>query len=77
MTEYVERLSAYFDFYPAFNIEHRVEQNNGGMALVSTHFVLAILYLNWCLLAVPNFIFGKHSSVDWDDHHDLDIHIAL
>lgn len=59
MSKYLERLSSHFDFYPAFNIEHRVERNNTFVTLVFGYSVLAILYQNRYSVKASNSIFGK------------------
>jgi low temperature requirement protein LtrA len=59
MGRFKERLASHFDFYPAFNIEHRVERNNTFMALVFGYSVLAILYQNRYSVTASNSIFGK------------------
>lgn len=55
----MKRLSNHFEFYPAFNIEHRVERNNTFIALVFGYSVLAILYQNRFSVFASNAIFGK------------------
>jgi len=52
-------VSTYFDFYPAINIEHRVERNNSFVSLVFGYSVFAILYQNRYSSATTNAIFGK------------------
>jgi low temperature requirement protein LtrA len=51
-------LARYFDFYPAFNIEHRVERTNGFVTLVFGYSVLTILYQNRSHVGVNAFL-GK------------------
>ncbi|KAG4419008.1 hypothetical protein IFR04_007869 [Cadophora malorum] len=53
------RLSTHFEFFPAFNIEHRVERNNTFIALVFGYSILAILYQNRYSVFASNAIFGK------------------
>lgn len=52
-------LAKNFEFYPAFNIEHRVERNNTFMSLIFGYSVLAILYQNRFSVFASNAIFGK------------------
>ncbi|KAG0649315.1 hypothetical protein D0Z07_4599 [Hyphodiscus hymeniophilus] len=52
-------LATHFEFFPAFNIEHRVERNNTFMTLVFGYSVLAILYQNRFSVFASNAIFGK------------------
>jgi hypothetical protein len=59
ISKYLERVSSHFDFYPAFNIEHRVERNNIFMTLVFGYPVLSILYQNRYSVTASNSIFGK------------------
>lgn len=61
LASFMRRLSTHFEFYPAFNIEHRVERNNTFMALVFGYSVLAILYQNRFSVFASNAIFGKAS----------------
>lgn len=56
---FMRRLATHFEFYPAFNIEHRVERNNTFIALVFGYSVLAILYQNRFSVFASNSIFGK------------------
>ncbi|KAG4435821.1 hypothetical protein IFR05_008680 [Cadophora sp. M221] len=56
---FMKRLSTHFEFFPAFNIEHRVERNNTFIALVFGYSVLAILYQNRFSVFASNAIFGK------------------
>jgi low temperature requirement protein LtrA len=56
---FMKRLSSHFEFYPAFNIEHRVERNNTFITLVFGYSVLAILYQNRFSVFASNSIFGK------------------
>ena len=55
----MKRLSTHFEFFPAFNIEHRVERNNTFIALVFGYSILAILYQNRYSVFASNAIFGK------------------
>ncbi|KAE8452640.1 hypothetical protein EG329_013899 [Mollisiaceae sp. DMI_Dod_QoI] len=56
---FMRRLATRFEFYPAFNIEHRVERNNTFIALVFGYSVLAILYQNRFSTFASDAIFGK------------------
>lgn len=55
----MKRISSHFEFFPAFNIEHRVERNNTFVALIFGYSVLAILYQNRFSVFASNAIFGK------------------
>ncbi|KAL2061019.1 hypothetical protein VTL71DRAFT_9071 [Oculimacula yallundae] len=59
ISQFMKGLSTHFEFYPAFNIEHRVERNNTFIALVFGYSVLAILYQNRFSAFTSNAIFGK------------------
>lgn len=52
-------VSSHFDFYPAINIEHRVERNSSFVSLVFGYSVFAILYQNRFSYTTTNAIFGK------------------
>jgi low temperature requirement protein LtrA len=52
-------VSSHFDFYPAVNIEHRVERNSAFVGLVFGYSVFTILYQNRISSATTNSIFGK------------------
>jgi low temperature requirement protein LtrA len=52
-------ISSHFDFYPAINIEHRVERNNAFVSLVFGYSVFTILYQNRFSSTTANAIFGK------------------
>jgi low temperature requirement protein LtrA len=56
---FMNGLAIHFEFYPAFNIEHRVERNNTFVALVFGYSVLAILYQNRFSVFASDAIFGK------------------
>jgi low temperature requirement protein LtrA len=58
-SNFMKRLATHFEFYPAINIEHRVERNNTFIALVFGYSVLAILYQNRFSVFASNSIFGK------------------
>ncbi|KAK0102068.1 hypothetical protein ONS96_006032 [Cadophora gregata f. sp. sojae] len=58
-SQFMKQLSTHFEFYPAFNIEHRVERNNTFIALVFGYSILAILYQNRFSVFASNAIFGK------------------
>ena len=51
-------LTKHFDFYPAINIEHRVERNNAFVTLVFGYSVLTILFQNRASMGI-NAFFGK------------------
>jgi hypothetical protein len=48
----------YFEFFPAINIEHRVERNNAFIALVFGYSILTILYQSHASFGI-NAFFGK------------------
>lgn len=52
-------VSSHFDFYPAINIEHRVERNSAFVSLVFGYSVFAILYQNRFSSTTTSAIFGK------------------
>jgi len=52
-------VSSHFDFYPAINIEHRVERNEAFVSLVFGYSVFTILYQNRFSSSTSNAIFGK------------------
>jgi low temperature requirement protein LtrA len=55
LSEWVERV---FEFYPAVNIEHKVERTNAFVTLVFGYSVVAIIYQNAASLGL-NAFFGK------------------
>lgn len=56
---FLARVSAYFDFFPAVNIEHRVERNSAFVSLVFGYSVFAILYQNRFAFTTTDAMFGK------------------
>jgi low temperature requirement protein LtrA len=56
---FLARVSAHFDFFPAINIEHRVERNNAFVSLVFGYSVFAILYQNRFAFTTTDAMFGK------------------
>jgi low temperature requirement protein LtrA len=48
----------WFEFFPAINIEHRVERNNAFVALVFGYSILTILYQSHSAFGI-NAFFGK------------------
>jgi low temperature requirement protein LtrA len=55
LEEWVDRI---FDFYPAINIEHKVERTNAFVTLVFGYSVVAIIYQNAASFGL-NAFFGK------------------
>jgi low temperature requirement protein LtrA len=53
-----EKLAKHFDFYPAMNIEHRVERTNAFVTLVFGYSVLTILFQTHSSIPV-NAFYGK------------------
>ena len=51
-------LKKHFEFFPAINIEHRVERNNAFVALVFGYSILTILYQSHSAFGI-NAFFGK------------------
>jgi low temperature requirement protein LtrA len=58
-TRFWAHVSSHFDFYPAINIEHRVERNSAFVSLVFGYSVFTILYQNRFSSSTSNAIFGK------------------
>ena len=51
-------IAKYFEFFPAINIEHRVERNNAFVALIFGYSILTILYQSSASFGI-NAFFGK------------------
>lgn len=52
------RLAKWFDFFPAMNIEHRVERMNAFVALVFGYSVISVLFQNYVVFGMNAFL-GK------------------
>ncbi|RMZ86979.1 hypothetical protein DV736_g5790, partial [Chaetothyriales sp. CBS 134916] len=57
-TKFGRSLKKYFEFFPAINIEHRVERNNAFVALVFGYSILTILFQSHASFGI-NAFFGK------------------
>ncbi|EXJ91473.1 hypothetical protein A1O3_00021 [Capronia epimyces CBS 606.96] len=55
---YLKSIEKYFEFFPAINIEHRVERNNAFVSLVFGYSVLTILFQSRASFGI-NAFFGK------------------
>lgn len=53
-----ERLQKLFEFYPAINIEHKVERTNAFVTLIFGHGVLVLIYQNHAKMGL-NAFYGK------------------
>ncbi|KAI9741143.1 MAG: hypothetical protein M1834_002856 [Cirrosporium novae-zelandiae] len=54
----LRRISKYFEYYPAINIEHKTERTNAFVTLVLGYSVVSLLYQNRASMGI-NAFFGK------------------